>query len=135
MGQRKVLLKLDLPLSVMVSKKKKFILNMNQYRNLHFRVLAQAKRLYSKIVLKLILAEQTVIQDYPLEVEYKYYHGNNRRHDIMNIISVIDKFTMDSIVDSGIIEDDNTTIIKRYVIEAMGVDKDNPRAEIRIRKI
>ena len=110
-------------------------MNLNQYRNLHFRVLAQAKRLYSKIVLKLLLERQTVIREAPLEVEYLYWHGNNRRHDIMNIISVIDKFAMDSIVDSGVIEDDNTTIIKRYVIEAMGVDKDNPRAEIRIRKM
>ena len=101
--ERKVLLKLDLPLSVMVSKKKKFILNLNQYRNLHFRVLAQAKRLYSKIVLKLLLERQTVIREAPLEVEYLYWHGNNRRHDIMNIISVIDKFAMDSIVYSGVI--------------------------------
>ena len=34
------------PLQLMVGLRKKFILNLNQYRNTHFRVLNYAKQLY-----------------------------------------------------------------------------------------
>ena len=51
-------MQIDLPLEVYYSKKKKFILNLNNYRNAHYRVLSTSKRLYS---------EQLVerIKDYP----------------------------------------------------------------------
>jgi Holliday junction resolvase RusA-like endonuclease len=43
-------MKLILPLTVPVSSKKNFILNLNNYRNAHFLVLSKAKSNYSEIV-------------------------------------------------------------------------------------
>ena len=42
-----VLVKIKLSLDVYYSKKKKFILNLNNYRNAHYRVLSIAKKTYS----------------------------------------------------------------------------------------
>ena len=38
------------PLEVWVSSNKKFILNLNNYRNTHFRVLTKAKKEYSALL-------------------------------------------------------------------------------------
>ena len=128
----KPLLSLVLPLKVKRSAKKWFILNLNQYRNLHYRTLSATKRTYHGIVLKLLSNRKSKINKTPLVAHYKYYHGSKRRVDVMNPISIIEKYTMDAIVGSGVIPDDNTDIIKAYYIESCGVDKDNPRAELRL---
>jgi hypothetical protein len=41
-------MQIKLPLDVYYSKKKKFILNLNNYRNAHYRVLSTAKKIYSE---------------------------------------------------------------------------------------
>lgn len=130
-----VLFRMDLPLSVQTSKTKKFILNLNAYRNVHYMTLSSAKHKYSNLIYaELGKRKIRKILKKPLEIHYDYYHGNRRRHDVLNQISIIDKFALDALVKGGVIEDDNTDIIKKYVITDHGVDKDNPRAELRILK-
>ena len=116
-----------LPLDVYYSKKKKFILNLNNYRNAHYRVLALAKKIYSEDLV-------TKIQDLPrfsdpVRLTYIYYARSNRRLDISNPCSVIDKFACDALVKARIIEDDNFNQIKEVVYKFGGVDKDDPRCE------
>tara|TARA_R100000458_G_C8259183_1_gene234859 strand:+ start:1175 stop:1555 length:381 start_codon:yes stop_codon:yes gene_type:complete len=117
-----------LPLDVYYSKKKKFILNLNNYRNAHYRVLALAKKIYSENLV-------TKIQDLPkftepVKLTYTYYARSNRRLDISNPCSVIDKFACDALVKAQIIEDDNFNQIKEVIYKFGGVDKDDPRCEL-----
>ena len=117
-----------LPLDVYYSKKKKFILNLNNYRIAHYRVLALAKKIYSEDLV-------TKIQDLPrfsdpVRLTYIYYARSNRRLDISNPCSVIDKFACDALVKARIIEDDNFNQIKEVVYKFGGVDKDDPRCEL-----
>lgn len=74
------------------------------------------------------------IKAVPLTVIYDYYHGSARRHDVMNQVSIIDKFTLDALVEYGLLEDDNSNIVKQYIITDRGIDRENPRAEMRIRR-
>jgi hypothetical protein len=119
-----------MPLKVKVSSKKFFILNLNNYRNAHHRVLSTAKRNYQDIFMGLDLPYRKYEQ---IKLHYKIYPASNRKFDLMNVICVHDKFLCDAIVKRGMLPDDNIKHMP-YMPEAkvMPVDRLNPRIEIRI---
>ena len=125
------LLRIDLPVVVWTSKKTKFILNLNNYRNQHYRTLTTAKNRYQDMIISK-LQGRSKIRKRGLLLEYIYFHGNARRVDVSNPLSIIDKFTCDALVKSGILPDDNTEIIKEVRYIYGGIDRENPRAELRI---
>ena len=100
------------PLSVPRSKTKKFILNLNVYRNTHFFTLNTAKRNYEEII-----AEQVrglpVLRS-PLVFVYNLYPS--RECDVSNICCIHDKFFLDTLVSMGKIPTDSfkTTPIEIY---------------------
>jgi hypothetical protein len=91
---------------------KKFQLNLNYYRNAHYQVLNKAK----------IQFKNNLIYEYPelacmgqaseIFIEYTVVPNNKRKFDTGNLISIVEKFFLDALVDSGVIEDDNYTIVK-----------------------
>jgi len=126
-------IKLNLPLHVWPSRKKKFILNLNNYRNAHYQTLNKAKILYSdnvKDILSKKLARSGFKYDTPVTMTYTYFHGNKRRVDVGNPCSVIDKFTCDALTDYGIWSDDNSSVIKGVSFCFGGIDKLRPRCEL-----
>ena len=125
-------MKIDLPLEVHYSKKKKFILNLNNYRNAHYRVLSISKRLYSENLVPRLKGFDRFTE--PVSLTYTYYARSNRRLDISNPCSIIDKFTCDALVKAEILEDDSFKQIKEVVYKFGGVEKDNPRCELVISK-
>ena len=125
-------MKIDLPLEVYYSKKKKFILNLNNYRNAHYRVLSISKRLYSENLVPRLKDFDRFTE--PVSLTYTYYARSNRRLDISNPCSIIDKFACDALVKAEILEDDSFKQIKEVVYKFGGVEKDNPRCELVISK-
>lgn len=127
---------LILPLEVYYSKNKKFILNLNNYRNAHYRVLSSAKRIYSENLVAEI-NEWSSIPKYkkPVTLEYVYYAKSNRRVDVSNPCSIIDKFTCDALVKAKILEDDSSKQIKEIYYIYGGVDKENPRCRLTIKEV
>ena len=125
-------MKIDLPLEIYYSKKKKFILNLNNYRNAHYRVLSTAKKLYSDELVPRL--EEFDGFSEPVTLTYTYYARSNRRLDISNPCSIIDKFACDALVKAKILEDDSFNQVKQVVYIFGGVDKDNPRCELQITK-
>ena len=119
-----------LPLEVYYSEKKKFILNLNNYRNAHYRVLSIAKKVYTENLVERIKNFSRF--DDPVSLEYIYYAKSNRRLDVSNPCSIIDKFTCDALVKAEIIEDDSFKQIKKVSYVFGGVDKDNPRCVLTI---
>ena len=122
------------PLRVAISKKKDFILNLNNYRGTHFRVLAKAKRVYTE----LMLTGQLVGQPGMLAAElfYTLYPKTRRLTDIDNVISVHQKFFQDAMVKAHMIPDDDyNQVIKNTQMPVIEVDKFNPRVEILIRPL
>jgi Holliday junction resolvase RusA-like endonuclease len=126
-------LKIDLPLEIHYSKKKKFILNLNNYRNAHYRVLSTAKKLYSDELVPRL--EEFDSFSEPVSLTYTYYARSKRRLDVSNPCSIIDKFACDALVKAEILEDDSFNQIKQVVYKFGGVDKDNPRCELVITKM
>ena len=55
-----------------------------------------------------------------------FYAGDNRKFDLTNKAESI----MDLLVDAGIIEDDNYSIIGELTLKFGGVEKDNARCQI-----
>lgn len=126
-------MKLILPLSVPVSKKKSFILNLNNYRNAHFQVLNKAKKVYVGEVQNAIMVWSKFSKS--VELIYILYQPTNRRVDISNPLSVIDKFTCDALVELGILQDDASGNVPKVIYQWGGVDPANPRCEVEIREI
>ena len=124
-------MKIDLPLEIYYSKNKKFILNLNNYRNAHYRILASAKKIYAENLVARISYPK---YETPVSLTYTYYAKSKRRLDVSNPCSIIDKFTCDALVKAGVLEDDSSKQIKKVVYKYGGVDKDNPRCVLEIFK-
>ena len=125
-------MKIDLPLEVYYTKKKKFILNLNNYRNAHYRTLASAKKIYADNLVDRISHPK---YEEPVVLTYTYYAKSKRRLDVSNPCSIIDKFTCDALVKAGVLEDDSSKQIKKVVYKYGGIEKENPRCELVIKKI
>jgi hypothetical protein len=63
------------------------------------------------------------------EIYQTVYYPNNRRHDPDNSVP---KFILDGLVESGMLEDDDSKHITKLVLECM-VDTEYPRTEIVIK--
>ena len=125
-------MKIDLPLEVYYSKNKKFILNLNNYRNAHYRILSNAKKIYADNLVNRISYPK---YEEPVVLTYTYYAKSKRRLDVSNPCSIIDKFTCDALVKAEVLEDDSSKQIKQVIYKYGGIDKENPRCELVIKKI
>ena len=95
-----------LPMRISTSSRKKTALNLNVYRNLHFRSLNSLKNKFHRLSEKLL-------KDIPplgrIRLHYSIHPKSKRRLDIMNFGSVVDKFFSDCLTEYGIIKDDDFT--------------------------
>lgn len=117
------------PLSVPISSRKRWILNINNYRNAHHQTLSKAKRMYAAM-----LSDQ--IRGLPwfkrAEVFFTLYPSGKRKTDLSNVCSIHDKFAMDAIVTGGKLDDDDMTIVVGSHYRPGAIDKNNPRVELEI---
>ena len=120
------------PLQIFVGKRK-FILNLNNYRNTHYRVLNNAKVTY-KMLMKKQIEKLPKLQP-PIQITYTVFKGDKRNCDIGNICSVHQKFFEDALVELGKLPDDNHNMIKRSIFEWGGIDKLNPCVMIMIEEV
>jgi hypothetical protein len=120
---------ISVPISVPVSKKKRFYLNLNQYRNAHHFTLSKAKTNYHDIVEPLL--KHLPIFD-RVRLVYTLYTGTEQLCDTSNICSIVDKFFSDVLVACEKIVDDNRKIVISAEYRWGNVDKHNPRVEVTI---
>jgi hypothetical protein len=132
-GGKKV--KITLPLTVIIPRKTKenkvFALNLNIYRNANFHTLNDAKIAWKQLVFDEV-AREVILPPMPFEFVYTVYPQNNRKFDLANILSVVQKFTDDALVEMGVIPDDSYKVIPAINYRFGGVDKANPRCELEI---
>ena len=121
----------NIPLRLPASKSKMVSLNLNSYRNLHYQVNNKLKKLLA-IALKTNCKITGTITEYPLHLEYTIYRKDNRKIDLMNAGSIIDKFVCDALIELGILPDDNVQYVKSALFVDGGIDKANPRAKLKI---
>ena len=123
---------LNLPLTVPVSRKKKFTLNLNAYRNTHYLVLNNAKIAFKEAVAHLIKPLPFYEK---IRLTYTLFPKTHRKADVANVCSVVDKFFSDSLVEFGKLSDDNYDYLPEVSFRFGSVDKSNPRVEVFIESI
>jgi len=121
--------RLTSPLAINVGRKK-FILNLNQYRNTHYRTLNSAKIIYKRLMREQI--ECLPKLQPPIQMTYTVYKGDKRNCDIGNICSVHEKFFEDALVELGKLPDDNHNMITKVTYEWGGIDKLSPSVMVMI---
>ena len=70
-----------------------------------------------------------------INLTYTLYPGTKRKTDVSNVCSIHDKFFCDAMVEKGIIQDDDYTVIEKVTYQMGYVDKENPRVDIEIEVI
>ncbi len=130
-----VQLEIKLPTYITIPRKtkkdKKLAINMNIYRNLHFIVENQSKKIFKEIVRHKL---ENVKLDIPLDINYKIFVGTKRECDIDNIGSILSKYFHDALTELGCIPDDNYNFIKKVSYEFGGYEKNNAHAMAYIKK-
>lgn len=128
-------MKIILPLSVTIPRKTKddkvFTLNLNIYRNCHHFVLNQAKIAWKDIV-KQSMPQNMIVDCSPFKFVYTVFPNSGRKFDLANVLSIVQKFTDDALIEFGVIPDDNYKVIPIIVYKFGKVDKENPRVELEI---
>ena len=126
-------LSVPIRLEVGVRKKKTHYLNLNNYRNWQFQLNNQLKKTFKITVANDIRNLEPV--GGPVKITYSIFYPTKRAFDVDNIGTVISKFTMDALVEFGIIEDDNYHFVPEIVFEFGGIDKENPRCDVLIEEL
>lgn len=62
----------------------------------------------------------------PCNVEFRYFMGTRRKVDLTNL----EESTLDVLVESGILADDNCSVASTHDGSFVSYDKENPRVEI-----
>ena len=94
----------ELPTSVILPRKtkedKRIALNLNVYRNTKYMVNNQIKQLFKPDKIEIFRANR-------IRISYHVEKKSKRIYDILNIVSVVDKFFLDWMVKMKMIPDDN----------------------------
>lgn len=129
-------IKFNTPYSLTLPRKtkadKKISINLNTYRNLHFQINNQCKRLYKELMREQL---EGITIDTPVEITYQVFKPSKRSLDKMNVVSIASKYFLDAVTEYGCWEDDNDDNVKTEIILPTQLDRDNPRIEITIKTI
>lgn len=134
------MIKLELPIYQQITtgrgdkkRNKNILMSMNNYRNWHYQTENKMKHKYHDLVKIRLEHVKTNLTGF-IKVSYNLYYKNSQS-DLMNVISIIDKYLMDALQELSIIENDNVKNYVECVIKVAGEDKENPRVEIIVEEI
>lgn len=125
------MIKISLPTHLVMGKRnpKNVPLNLNHYRNAHPATLNNMKIMFKEIVkTKLSIYKFTE----PVKITYVLFIGSLVKVDISNVLSIVDKYFQDALVELGTIENDNWEFVKEVSFKFGGLDRNNPRVEAQV---
>ena len=126
------MMKFKSPMKILAGKRKMLRLNLNEYRNTHYRILNNAKIKYKEYMKEQIDKAKKMGR---AMFVYTVYPGSRRSFDIGNICCIHEKFFEDAFVELGKMEDDNANFLPIVVYLYGGIDKDNPRVDIDVMEL
>lgn len=126
------ILKLDIPIKLIVGvrKKKNVFLSMNnafKWRDVQRNNYKQA---YTDLIKPQI--EQLPKLKRIISITYEVHRGDRHSFDVMNTVSIIDKFFEDALVVNSIITDDNFKVVPMVIGKIGEYDRVNPRISVTI---
>lgn len=113
-----------------------FRMNLNQYRNAKWPVVAQAKKAYHNWIecyMKVTYGNLPRMER--AAIEFSLFKRDKRKIDRANVCCMVEKFACDAFTEMGLWEDDNDEVIASTLYHTGGIDKGNPRCEMTIRKL
>ena len=110
-----------------VSGEEKTSLSMNYYRNWHPQTSNKLKKAVSIYLLKYEFPKYDKIS-----LEYTLHFKDKRKRDIMNFVSVADKFLLDHLVNQDCLKDDNYDNVVSYKINPVVLESDENYLEVKI---
>lgn len=113
-------------------KGKKTSINLNGYRNWHYRVSNNYKVEYKSQVHDSI---KDLVFPEKIKIEYTYFAPDLRKRDLMNHTSIVDKFFQDALVEYGCIKSDDTGTVVGVNSLYGGLDRENSRIDVKITSI
>lgn len=120
----------ELPLSIPIRKGTDSIaLNLNVYRNLHHYQNNELKQSFTDLVQPLLAHIPKLDK---VHLHYVLHRPTRRRADLMNVVSIADKFFSDALVKAGVIEDDHDGIVLSVSGSTGDIDKARPRLVVQI---
>lgn len=125
---------ISMPLFIKLAKKatgKKYHINLNNYRNWNFNASNKLKENYKNIAVEKLENAPTIRAE-KVTIIYELFRGDKRKFDLMNILSIHDKFFSDALVWLGCLPDDNIKHLDELIFKYGGIDKENPRVDITI---
>lgn len=122
---------MSLPLYITNRSNKRKWLTLNNYRNWHYQVSNDIKRRFKADISRML----NFRINGKVKIEYFYFAPDKRTRDLMNVISVVDKFFQDAMVEFGCIETDDLSTVVEVNSCYMGIDKANPRLDVIITKL
>lgn len=122
---------MSLPLYITNRSNKRKWLTLNNYRNWHYQVSNDIKRRFKADISRML----NFRINGKVKIEYFYFAPDKRTRDLMNVISVVDKFFQDAMVEFGCIESDDLSTVVEVNSCYMGIDKANPRLDVIITKL
>ena len=114
------------PISVMVGKKK-YNLNLNTYRNIHYRVNNFCKIAYKKLMREQLVSIKKKPKP-PVKITYTLYTGTSRLCDLGNVCCVVEKYFEDAMTEYGILDDDNYRFVNNVEYIFGGIDKEDRKS-------
>ena len=106
------------PIQVILPRKTKadkiIRLNLNVYRNLHYRINNDSKVMYNILMMDQLTG---VKLDTPITISWQLQLKGQRIVDSMNIYSIVSKFFLDALVQFKCIEDDSDKYIRDNVFK------------------
>jgi len=120
---------LKIPIKTPGTKRKPHPLNLNFYRNAHYRTLHKMKVDYE------ILTQNQVARLPPLQrisLHYVLFPGSFQKVDISNVLSIVDKFFTDVLVHQGIIPDDSYDHVIQVSYSFGSITKGDPHVMVMV---
>ena len=104
------------------------LVGMNAFRNYHYHVKAKIKRDFHELVANQSLSMPKVTT---FKTHYRLFY-KSPVCDPSNIIALIEKFTLDGLIEAGVLTSDNVNYHLSSSWEVVVQDKSDPRVEITI---
>jgi hypothetical protein len=126
----------SMPLFVMMPRKtmpdKKFIINLNNYRNWQHHLNNQIKIAYKDIATPKLEGIKFFL---PIKLTFTLWKGTLRKIDRANVLSIHEKYFCDAMQECGCIPDDSDEIVYSTKYITGGIDRDAPRVDILIQEV
>lgn len=101
---------IEIPLNWKIGKKRTS-LSMNNYRNWHYQTSNKIKKNVCSYLDRFNFPKFKKVH-----INYTLYFKDKRKRDLMNFVSVVDKFVLDHLVNIECLEDDNYKVVSSYTV-------------------